>query len=242
MTGKPGRTGQKVARTERLYDEIRYRRSQGESYKTIAAALFIGHGTVERVVREIGLPTGQQPKLVAPSYNTDHPWTPDDEQALRLKWATGDSSSKIAAQMGRTKSGIIGKSRRMGLPGRPSPLGIGRTKTIAAPQSADAVVIVRVRAPAPKQKRAPEPPAFAEARIPHVPATPPFATLGKSPCQFPMWSHSDRPVIRDGKPWICDKPAIMGRSWCPDCWGIVYQSRAPRLAQIAAQSMKLTSQ
>ena len=229
MSGKTGKSGQKIARDERLYEEIRYRRSRGESYRTIASALLIGNTTVERLLRKMGLPTGQHVRPVAVAYNSDDSWTEADKETLRAEWATGLSASKIGAKLGRTKSSVLSRAHRMGLPERPSPIGAGSKKTVAAPKQVDAPVIVRVRAPVAKPKRAPAPVAFAEAPSPHVPAMPPNAALGKSPCQFPLWSHGQRPVFRDGTPWVCGNPAILGQSWCRRCWGIVYQSRAPQM-------------
>ena len=233
MSAIDKRKGQRIARTERLCDEIRHRRSQGESYATIATALCLGHTTVERLVRELGLATSQQPRPVAPTHNADDLWTQDDIRILRELWLSGLSTAKIGAKMGRTKSGVIGKARRIGLPGRPSPVGVGRTKSEPPMQLIVAVVARERRAPVPKPRLVQAPVAFAEPRISHVPARPTVAATGKAQCQFPLWGHNVRPVIREGQPWICGQPAILGRSWCPQCWGIVYQAKAQKKPQHA---------
>ena len=44
------------------------------------------------------------------------PWTPDDIATLRALRAMGLSSSAIAARMGRTRSAVIGKMSRLGIP------------------------------------------------------------------------------------------------------------------------------
>lgn len=49
-------------------------------------------------------------------------WTPAAIANLRRLWAEGHSTAEIARRMDTTKNAIIGKSHRLGLPGRPSPI------------------------------------------------------------------------------------------------------------------------
>lgn len=46
------------------------------------------------------------------------PWTPHLESELRRLWRGGMSASRIGAALGVTKNAIVGKRRRMKLPGR----------------------------------------------------------------------------------------------------------------------------
>lgn len=55
-------------------------------------------------------------------------WTPDQESKLRQLWTEGLSASEIAKQIpvseGKpvSRDMVIGKARRLGLEGRPSPI------------------------------------------------------------------------------------------------------------------------
>jgi GcrA cell cycle regulator len=50
------------------------------------------------------------------------PWTPEDDEALRTLWAAGLSTSKIGEQLSRTKNSVVGRSHRLDLPARESPI------------------------------------------------------------------------------------------------------------------------
>lgn len=53
------------------------------------------------------------------SLNPKHGWTPDREALLKILWAQGLSASQIAKRLGGvTRSAVIAKRDRMGLPGR----------------------------------------------------------------------------------------------------------------------------
>jgi GcrA cell cycle regulator len=45
-------------------------------------------------------------------------WSDDEDEALRLYWADGLSSSQIAYRMQRTRNAVIGRAHRLDLPGR----------------------------------------------------------------------------------------------------------------------------
>ena len=49
-------------------------------------------------------------------------WTEEAEAELRRLWAQPLSTAEIGRRMGCTKNMIVGKARRMGLPGRQSPI------------------------------------------------------------------------------------------------------------------------
>lgn len=52
------------------------------------------------------------------------PWTPERLAMLRAEWATGVPTAEIGRRMGISKSAVIGKAHRMGLPGREAPVNI----------------------------------------------------------------------------------------------------------------------
>ena len=50
------------------------------------------------------------------------PWTEADDARLATLWAEGHVASAIGREMGRSKNGVIGRSHRIHLPPRPSPI------------------------------------------------------------------------------------------------------------------------
>jgi len=54
--------------------------------------------------------------------NPGQVWTPDRDAELRRLWATGEVCNKIALAMGLSKNAVIGRSHRLNLPKRPSPI------------------------------------------------------------------------------------------------------------------------
>ena len=51
------------------------------------------------------------------------PWTPEEIERLRVLWADGYSTSRIAQMFGRKKNSVVGKVHRLGLAPRPNPVG-----------------------------------------------------------------------------------------------------------------------
>jgi GcrA cell cycle regulator len=49
-------------------------------------------------------------------------WDSETESRLRVLWAEGHSASEIGRRLGVSKDAVIGKSHRLGLSGRPSPI------------------------------------------------------------------------------------------------------------------------
>lgn len=58
-------------------------------------------------------------------------WTPADEVALRQFWAEKLTGTQIGQRLGRTKNGVLGKAKRLGLPPRPSPLPPAKAEPVA---------------------------------------------------------------------------------------------------------------
>lgn len=49
-------------------------------------------------------------------------WTPERVAELERLWATGTTTAEIGRLLNVTKNAVVGKSHRLGLPGRPSPI------------------------------------------------------------------------------------------------------------------------
>lgn len=121
-------------------------------------------------------------------------WTDERIETLRRLWAEGHSASEIARTLtGVTRSAVLGKVHRIGLPGRAAPSGPKRPKkkrlpSIAAADSKNARGRVKGR---PATARGFGRKARAEAVDPaHIPAT--AITLDELPARGRCrWPHGD---------------------------------------------------
>lgn len=50
------------------------------------------------------------------------PWSAEEDRQLRILWGAGWSTLSIAVTIGRSKNGVCGRRRRLGLPERGSPI------------------------------------------------------------------------------------------------------------------------
>jgi GcrA cell cycle regulator len=65
-------------------------------------------------------------------------WPKAADDMLRDLWARGDTGTEIADAMGITKNSVVGRAHRLGLPARPSPVGLGsRPRNSARRQGGD---------------------------------------------------------------------------------------------------------
>lgn len=152
-----------------------------------------------------------------PSPRQGSPWTPELRQKLRELWDAGYSSSEIGGRLGFTKNAIVSQKRGMGLAVRASP--IIRDPSSAAPPPAVprpvfalpvlfretvSVPVVRSMVARPEPRPAPPQPRIDAART----------------CQY---------IAGKGRPWTtCGKPAVLGKSWCPCHYGIVFITKRDR--------------
>jgi len=146
-------------------------------------------------------------------------WDPADDARLTLLWAEGMSTVQIGLRIGRTKSAVIGRARRLGLLPRPSPLPVppkpravqaaSKPPQTLSPESPPRMVPPHPPAPGPKPETLPP-----AARTPNPPSTRPVAFSTPKTCQ---WTDSDR------APWVwCGAPTVEHGPWCAEhrrrCW------------------------
>jgi GcrA cell cycle regulator len=100
-------------------------------------------------------------------------WTPEQDARLQELWGMGLSAAAIGRAMGCTKNAIVGRSHRLKLPARPSPIrpATGRPPKKAHPYRGAAAVITARAA----MRSSPVPPP-ATTRPPQVPTAIPLAT------------------------------------------------------------------
>lgn len=144
-------------------------------------------------------------------------WTRELITALIELWPAGHSTAEIGRRLGFSKNAIVGKARRLGLDARPSPIrrdpnalppppSIPRPVFTLPPLFSE-TVSGPVRRPAvarPEPRPAPPPPRIDTTRT----------------CEY---------IAGEGRPWkMCGAQAVLGKSYCPDCCGIVFVRRRDR--------------
>lgn len=186
------------------------------------------------------------------------PWElrPEGDEALREEWATGAPASVIATRLTKrlgaaiTKSSVLGRVHRLGLPGRASPIrreaakaGAGAV-TVAAQRAtseytlrrrakkAEGIRPAKVAMLAPVVAEAPPAPAPAIARTVQelaarvrASAMPRVAPMRAGEgCRYPLWGDERRPALRR----FCDQPRRTGRdgvpnsAYCPACHALTH--------------------
>lgn len=142
-------------------------------------------------------------------------WT--DERIARLKvlWAAGATGGKIAAELGVTRNGVIGKVHRLGLDGRPSPIG---PKAGGDPVKKEARRVreaarkrrrVLVAKLVPLAKRVP----VAKPKPTPAPALPPIVFAA---CQFIAFEPTGDDECK------CRKPSKVG-PYCAEHWALTHR-------------------
>ena len=111
-------------------------------------------------------------------------WSTEDAALLRARWFEGYSSTEIAEEMGRTRGGVIGKARRLGLLGTPKRF---RRQTKAEKKAKTPKADHPWKKNDPKAPRAlsdePEKPLRASVHGPVV-----FHDLKNRSCRWPLWA------------------------------------------------------
>lgn len=141
-------------------------------------------------------------------------WTDARNATLTTLWARGDSASQIADEMGGiTRSAVIGKVHRMGLPGRAERS--NRNQIRRRPRQANANIVRRIMA---RQR-----PDVGQLPTPAEAPTPLNCTLvelAPNACHWP---------VNDGEPYrFCGHPAVNGFAYCGWHARIAYRPSRPQ--------------
>lgn len=139
---------------------------------------------------------------------TDFWEIPGKIDQLTTLWNSGLTMSQIGREMGVSKSAVLGKGHRLGLPSRPSP-------------------IIRDHAPTPPKPRVERPKRIVdpvEPRPPRPTPQPRIATpnwpIGKRPCQWPEGDPKEEGFH------LCGDNAFEGKPYCPRHHVKAYTRRA----------------
>lgn len=163
---------------------------------------------------------------------SDSPW-PEADDRLRALWAAGWTTLAIAARLGISKNSVIGRARRLGLPGRASPIkGAAPTKP-RTPRAVRPASPKPARDTAPKPRPRPEPEVRAErpAIVAPVASPLPFRLAVIPPSRSCCWPIGEprTPEFR-----FCEGVSVPGKSYCAEHCRIAYQTAPRTEAQEAA--------
>jgi len=176
-------------------------------------------------------------------------WEFEKLAALVGHWREGCSTAEIGRRLGVTKNAVVGKTHRLADAGilepRENPIIFGMEPRAPKERAVQRVTLpplasaLQISAPAvhlkPPAEQASSPPAatipaiatplaftYVPSRFAPIPRPAPgpargVEITGNGKCQFPLWKNTERPTHK-----YCDKPAIVGSSWCPECRRIVF--------------------
>jgi GcrA cell cycle regulator len=124
-------------------------------------------------------------------------WTDEQIEELKRLWNDGLSTAEIGRALNVSKNAVVGKSHRLGLKPRPSPIA-GKKDEGAAPKKKAAVAV--------KQKQ-PE-------RIGDV------IDLGPNMCRWPFGDPGDADFH------FCGKQSVVGKPYCAEHCAIAYVTKS----------------
>lgn len=199
-------------------------------------------------------------KQTAPARKQAGTWPDARDDELRALWNEGHSTAEIGRRMGISKGSIVGRSRRMNLPARPSPIRAtpeGQVPRRDRPKRAPKVTLPPLPALPPAVRAALTPPLLAVQTAPlpaitaapiatvsapkHTPGspvrrvTPMGSGVGRipscSPCQWPTTTANGRHRM------LCESPADGRTSYC-----LKHQAESRRSSgMLAATQARLAS-
>jgi hypothetical protein len=150
-------------------------------------------------------------------------WTEELQQKLTRLWLNGLSCSQIAIQLGNgvSRSAVIGKVHRLGLPKRAEP-NRTYTKQQQRKKAAERALISKPKYSEPKLK----PLGPSRQRPPmHIERPNAVAFIDRAPDQCAMFLEGE-----DGaNGFVCGEVKVIG-SWCADCAKLCYQPTLPKRA------------
>lgn len=156
------------------------------------------------------------------SINPEFEWTDDAVRKLRQLWSEGHSTAEIGRRMGITKNAVVGKTHRLDLPGRPSPIRTGSSthprcarRRQPVPSLADTMPLASLRGA--NIPTAVEHLALLHAPMRHVAIAP--GRVGSHPCCWPI-GEPGTPAFR-----FCDGPAPLDVPYCDDHARLAYKPR-----------------
>lgn len=145
-------------------------------------------------------------------------WSLEREQLLAVLWTQGLSAGQISKRLGVTRSAVIGKVHRLGLPKR-SEASHGNARSMEN-KAKNGALRGRAMPSAPRLIRAAAP-----TREPPERSDTAVRFLERAPNQCAMFCAGEEGA--DG--YVCGAPVVIG-AWCIDCARLAYQPEEKRRA------------
>jgi GcrA cell cycle regulator len=223
--------------------EVRVRRGGADGWAGEWLAVLVASGAVHR---SAGAPLAWGE--IATGSGEMFEWTEAKHAQLDALWAEGATTARIAEVLGTTKNAVVGKVRRRGLEGRPSPIK-GRGEGAYYPRARP----VLVGAPRDPYSKAGAMKGSTLAALgasvpavavrPVIEAPPPrpavvIPALSRRPCCWPLWGDKERPTHR-----YCEAPGVPGKSYCAAHGALAWvrqEARSP--AQLEADESRRLKQ
>jgi len=134
-------------------------------------------------------------------------WTDEKIEELKKLWAKGLSTAEIGRELGVSKNAVVGKSHRLALKPRPSPIS-GKSAEPAAPG-------------APKAAAAPAKPKVAKAAKPkEVAKIGDIIDLGPQMCRWPFGDPGDDDFH------FCGRQVTPSKPYCPEHCAVAYVTKS----------------
>lgn len=127
-------------------------------------------------------------------------WTDEKIEDLKKLWAKGLSTAEIGRALGVSKNAVVGKSHRLGLKPRPSPIS---GKPAEAPPPAAPKAAVKAK-PKPKETE----------RIGDI------IDLGPQMCRWPFGDPGDEDFH------FCGRQVVPGKPYCGEHCSVAYVSKS----------------
>jgi len=157
----------------------------------------------------------------------DFEWNDDTIGRLRVLWAEGHRTAEIGRRIGVSKNAVVGKSHRLNLAARPSPIRKGGPGQTTRPRRLRCPSLAELQG-SPQQtsimRLAPAATGTASAPVTAKPIRTPH--LGNQSCCWPIGEPGTRGFR------FCDVTNEAGKPYCPEHCSIAYQKVRNR--QVAA--------
>ena len=157
--------------------------------------------------------------------SSDFDWNDTAIGRLRTLWAEGHSTAEIGRRLGTSKNAVVGKSHRLNLTARPSPIrkgGPGQATRVRRPRCPSLAELQARATPNSASKPTASLQATELKRIPvaNVRALPAVRQIklvrGEQPCCWPIGEPG-----RSGF-HFCNKLNVEGKPYCPDHCELAY--------------------
>jgi GcrA cell cycle regulator len=135
-------------------------------------------------------------------------WTDEKIEDLKKLWAKGLSTAEIGRELGVSKNAVVGKSHRLGLKPRPSPIS-GK-----AAEAAPAAPAAKAAAAPAKPKAAKAPKAKETEKIGDI------IDLGPHMCRWPFGDPGDDDFH------FCGRQVAPSKPYCPEHCAVAYVTKS----------------